>query len=327
MNNRKHQELLDFWEYSHGFDSEDGAISIDEDITFDEAQQELQIELEHFNELDLEQELHPIKDDDIQPEDEHPNKTMLKRELRAIALKRLEDGARTVSDFEEVVKEWDHLDANRERKERYHEIGRENIDSKKDVAPLAIVIPAPINHAYWRQLMKGDYIDIISNCPYEMHNSLSDEDYSKIIYELKEDHKELIYFLYLRDFTTSQLAALRNQSDRNIRGVRSTILGQIEKKVLMILADRQCEDFLLSNSNLTNDSFTNGNFTIEELDFLTRHEEEIPATMEKLDKEKLALLKEIGVVVRRIAREREKRAKEEAKKRKKNNRKNRKKEV
>lgn len=327
MNIRKHQELLDFWEYSHGFDSEDGAISIDEDITFDEAQQELQIELEHFNELDLEQELHPIKDDDIQPEDEHPNKTMLKRELRAIALKRLEDGARTVSDFEEVVKEWDHLDANRERKERYHEIGRENIDSKKDVAPLAIVIPAPINHAYWRQLMKGDYIDIISNCPYEMHNSLSDEDYSKIIYELKEDHKELIYFLYLRDFTTSQLAALRNQSDRNIRGVRSTILGQIEKKVLMILADRQCEDFLLSNGNLTNDSFTNGNFTIEELDFLTRHEEEIPATMEKLDKEKLALLKEIGVVVRRIAREREKRAKEEAKKRKKNNRKNRKKEV
>ena len=322
MNNRKHQELLDFWEYSHGFDSEDGAVSIDEDVTFETTQQELQIELEHFNEMDLEQELHPIKDDDIQPEDEHPNKTMLKKELRAIALKRLEDGARTVTDFEEVIKEWDHLDANRERKERYHEIGRENIDSQKDVAPLAIVIPAPINHAYWRQLMKGDYIDIISNCPYEMHNSLSDEDYSKIIYELKDDHKELIYFLYLRDFTTSQLAALRNQSDRNIRGVRSTILGQIEKKVLMILVDRQGEDFPFTNGN-----FTNSNFTMEELGFLARHEEEIPATIEKLDKEKLALLKEIGLVVRRIAREQEKLAKEEAKKHKKNNREKRKKEV
>ena len=312
MNIRKHQELMDFWEYSHNFDSEDGAVSIDEDITFEASQQELQIELEHFNEMDLEQELHPIKDDDIQSEDEHPNKTMLKRELRAIALKRLEDGARTVSDFEEVIKEWDLLDSNRERKERYHEIGRENLDSRKDVAPLAIVIPAPINHAYWRQLMKGDYIDIISNCPFEMHNSLSDEDYSKIIYDLKDDHKELIYFLYLRDFTTSHLAALRNQSDRNIRGVRSTILGQLEKKVLMILVDRQDEDFP---------------FTIEELDFLSRHEEEIPATMEKLDKEKLALLKEIGVVVRKITREQEKRAKEEAKKQKKNNRMNRKKEV
>lgn len=312
MNIRKHQELLDFWEYSHGFDSEDGTVPIDEDVTFEATRQELQIELEHFDEMELELELHPIKDDDIQPEDEHPNKTMLKRELRAIALKRLEDGARTVSDFEEVIKEWDHLDSNRERKERYHEIGRENLDSKKDVAPLAIIIPAPINHAYWRQLMKGDFIDIISNCPYEMHNSLSDEDYSKIIYDLKDDHKELLYFLYLRDFTTNQLAALRNQSDRNIRGVRSTILGQIEKKVLMILVDRQIEAFP---------------FTMEELDFLTRHEEEIPATIEKLDKEKLVLLKEIGVVVRRIAREQEKLAKAEAKKRKKNNRTNRKKEV
>ena len=312
MNIRKHQELLDFWEYSHGFDSEDGTVPIDEDVTFEATRQELQIELEHFDEMELEQELHPIKDDDFQPEDEHPNKTMLKRELRAIALKRLEDGARTVSDFEEVIKEWDHLDSNRERKERYHEIGRENIDSKKDVAPLAIVIPTPINHAYWRQLMKGDFIDIISNCPYEMHNSLSDEDYSKIIYDLKDDHKELLYFLYLRDFTTNQLAALRNQSDRNIRGVRSTILGQIEKKVLMILVDRQIEAFP---------------FTMEELDFLTRHEEEILATIEKLDKEKLVLLKEIGVVVRRIAREQEKLAKAEAKKRKKNNRTNRKKEV
>ena len=312
MNIRKHQELLDFWEYSHGFDSEDGTVPIDENVTFEATRQELQIELEHFEEMELEQELNPIKDDDFQPEDEHPNKTMLKRELRAIALKRLEDGARTVSDFEEVIKEWDHLDSNRERKERYHEIGRENIDSKKDVAPLAIVIPTPINHAYWRQLMKGDFIDIISNCPYEMHNSLSDEDYSKIIYDLKDDHKELLYFLYLRDFTTNQLAALRNQSDRNIRGVRSTILGQIEKKVLMILVDRQIEAF---------------HFTMEELDFLTRHEEEIPATIEKLDKEKLVLLKEIGVVVRRIAREQEKLAKAEAKKRKKNNRTNRKKEV
>ncbi|MBQ8261487.1 MAG: hypothetical protein IJZ00_04295 [Lachnospiraceae bacterium] len=312
MNIRKHQELMDFWEYSHGFDSEDGTVPIDEDVTFEATRQELQIELEHFDEMELELELHPIKDDDIQPEDEHPNKTILKRELRAIALKRLEDGARTVSDFEEVIKEWDHLDSNRERKERYHEIGRENLDSKKDVAPLAIVIPAPINHAYWRQLMKGDFIDIISNCPYEMYNSLSDEDYSKIIYDLKDDHKELIYFLYLRDFTTNQLAALRNQSDRNIRGVRTTILGQIEKKVLMILVDRQGENFP---------------FTMEELDFLTKHEEKIPATMKKLDNEKLALLKEIGVVVRKITREQEKQAKEEAKKRKKNNRAKCKKEV
>ena len=228
MNHTKQQELLDFWEYEHGFDNEDGAVSIDEDITFEATQQEFQNELENRNEIELEQELHPIKDDDIQPEDEHPDRTLLKRDIRAIALKRMEDAARSVSDFEEVVKQWDHLDDNRERKERYHEIGRENIDSKKDVAPLAIIIPAPINYSYWRQLMKGDFIDIIFSCPFEMHESLTDEDYSKIIYELKDEHKELLYFLYIRDYSTQRLAAMRNQSDRNIRGVRSTVLGQIE---------------------------------------------------------------------------------------------------
>lgn len=297
MNIRKQQELQDFWEYEHSFDAEDGAVSIDEDITFEEAQHQLQLELEYINEVELEQELHPFQDDDIQPEDEHPHKTMLKRDIRAQALKRLEDGARTVSDFEEVISQWDHLDANRERKERHHEVGRENLDSKKDLAPLAIVIPAPIDYAYWRQHMKGDFIAIISNCPYEMHECLEDEDYSRIIRDLKEDHKEVVYFLFLRDYTTLQLAALRNQSDRNIRGVRSTILGQIEKKVLMILADRQIEDL---------------SFTREEMDFLARHEAEIPATLEKLDKEKLALLKEIGVTVRKITREQEKVTKEKA---------------
>ena len=140
-----------------------------------------------------------------------------------------------------------------------------------------------------------------------MHNSLSDEDYSKIIYDLKDDHKELIYFLYLRDFTANHLAALRNQSDRNIRGVRSTVLGQIEKKVLLVLADRQGQDFP---------------FTGEERDFLSRHAKDLPAALEKLDKEKLALLKKIGVMARKIAREQAKLEQEQEKIIKKNNNKN-----
>ena len=60
MNIRKQQELQDFWEYEHSFDAEDGAVSIDEDIIFEEAQHQLQLELEYINEIELEQELHPF---------------------------------------------------------------------------------------------------------------------------------------------------------------------------------------------------------------------------------------------------------------------------
>ena len=48
----------------------------------------------------------------------------LKRELEREALSRLEDAARTEEDFQNVITWWNRLDANRERKERYHEIGR-----------------------------------------------------------------------------------------------------------------------------------------------------------------------------------------------------------
>lgn len=49
---------------------------------------------------------------------------MLHRESRALAIRRIEESARTEEDFREVVKWWDKLDSNRERKERDHEIGR-----------------------------------------------------------------------------------------------------------------------------------------------------------------------------------------------------------
>jgi hypothetical protein len=45
---------------------------------------------------------------------EHPDRTLLKRDIQAIALKRMEDAARSISDFEEMIRQWDHLDDNRE---------------------------------------------------------------------------------------------------------------------------------------------------------------------------------------------------------------------
>ncbi len=49
---------------------------------------------------------------------------MLHREARALAIRRIEESARTEADFENVLYWWDKLDANRERKERDHETGR-----------------------------------------------------------------------------------------------------------------------------------------------------------------------------------------------------------
>ena len=70
----------------------------------------------------------PIEDDSDDTGDEQPARKLLKRELRAQALARLEDAARTAKDFENVIAWWGKLDANRQRKERYHELYRSGDD-------------------------------------------------------------------------------------------------------------------------------------------------------------------------------------------------------
>ena len=44
-----------------------------------------------------------------------------------------------------------------------------------------------------------------------------------MVEELSEEHKEVLYFLSLRLYSTTRLAAVRGQSDRNIRKLRKTI--------------------------------------------------------------------------------------------------------
>ena len=82
---------------------------------------------EHTLELEseLEQDEHP-RDYNAELEDEEEeaaptSEKRLKREIRAEALRRLEEAARTESDFLTVVDEWNKLDRNRERRERDHE--------------------------------------------------------------------------------------------------------------------------------------------------------------------------------------------------------------
>ena len=74
-----------------------------------------------IEELEADAAEHPFEDG---TDEEEPERKKLKRELRAEALARLEDSARTQREFENVIAWWDRLDANRERRERYHELSR-----------------------------------------------------------------------------------------------------------------------------------------------------------------------------------------------------------
>jgi len=172
---------------------------------------------------------------------ESPEKKQLKRDLEREALARLESAARTVPEWNNVVAWWDRLDANRERRERYHEISRSGDDLPLDYGAEedGLRFPSSMNHVLYRQMQKGDFLDVIFDCPYEIHELVTEEYMSKTLCELSDDHKEILYYSAVRLYSSVKIAELRGQSDRNIRKVRNTMLKKIYKKILPYLKERE----------------------------------------------------------------------------------------
>ena len=218
-------------------DSSDGAP---EDETLEEAlAEERTLELES----ELEQDEHP-RDYNAELEDEEEeaaptSEKRLKREIRAEALRRLEEAARTESDFLTVVDEWNKLDRNRERRERDHENLRGDVPLEFQAVPEPRIAPLWMNAPDYRQLCSGFFLDILFDCPYEMHELMSNKFISNMIRNLSEEHKEVLFYLSLRLYSTTRLAALRGQSDRNIRKLRTTIRKKLQGSFYQHLLEKQ----------------------------------------------------------------------------------------
>ena len=152
---------------------------------------------------------------------------MLHREARALAIRRIEESARTEEDFKEVIQWWNRLDANRERKERDHETGRSTVPLEWDAGEFYVSDKPSYDMILRRLLLAGDFLDFIFDHPETIHELVTDTDLSKILKELKPHLKNMLYYLFLRDYSTSEYAESIGQTDRNIRGIRETALKKI----------------------------------------------------------------------------------------------------
>ena len=192
---------------------------------------------EHQAELEVQ-----LEQDEQPPQiDEPPETKKLKRDLQREALARLENAARTTDDFKKVIAWWNRLDSNRERKERYHEISRSGLDIPLDYGAKldGEIIPYDVNDVLIKQIRKGDYIDAIFHCPFELNELVTDGDLSKILDKLSDDHREIIFNTIVRNMSTKALGDVRGQTDRNIRKVRATAIKKIHKSLLRVLQSRK----------------------------------------------------------------------------------------
>jgi hypothetical protein len=245
----------------------------------------------------------------------------LKRQARDDFLRRMENAARTVDEFQDIVDMYDKLDANRERRERYHEIGmseyniqysgsglvfaeiessefasdtaqedlrddglshmqskKENGDApseadsdetddddtnnegtheekqkkryqKKESSKNysytdGAVIPSPIRHPYWRELMRGDFISYIFDNALEVWQIFDDWQMG-ILYrdKLTAKQKESLFLSAVRLATTEQIAYYTEKSDRAVRKLIAAALENI-RKPLAAMIQKQLDDEL-----------------------------------------------------------------------------------
>ncbi len=101
---------------------------------------------------------------------------MLHREARALALRRIEESARTENDFQKAIEWWDTLDENRERRERDHEIGRSTVPLEWDADELYLSDRPSYDMVLKTLLLAGDFLDLIFDSPETIHELVTDAD-------------------------------------------------------------------------------------------------------------------------------------------------------
>ena len=163
----------------------------------------------------------------------------LLEQLDEVSVERRTQVAETAAEYEALIKEMDRLDRNRERRERYHEILMEEYIPAGSEIYSGRIFPAHLDSVESKLILRGMFLDILFNCPYEMHQLTANPFISRMVQQLSDLHKETLYFLSLQLYTTSRLATLRDQSDRNIRKLRDNYTKKMQQQLYSHLCKKK----------------------------------------------------------------------------------------
>ena len=155
--------------------------------------------------------------------------------VREEALRRLELSARTMSEFQELVDWYDREEESRMRRERRYETLRGDVPLESGAIPGGHILPHSMSQPTFRQICRGEFDDYLNTCLFMMHDLTERAHLREIVMNLKLDHKELLFFLGIRLYSTQKLAELRGQTERNIRKVRDTVQRRIHRKLYAAL--------------------------------------------------------------------------------------------
>lgn len=170
-------------------------------------------------------------------EDNNMGRKQLVRDIKKAALARMEDSARTVDDYENVIKQWNHLDENRERRERAHEVKRNEETIRLGYSD-GLIFPIPFLHPAWRGAINGDFLSLIYDNPNEMWELVEDRDVAILLKNLTNKQKEVVFLSVVRFCSPQQVACYQDITDRAVRKLLTVALGNIRNKLAPIIQEQ-----------------------------------------------------------------------------------------
>jgi len=175
---------------------------------------------------------------------------MLQKEARAVAVSRIENSARTITDYDEVTILWDCLGKIESWRLAKAEPFRTELLTEGEFYKSNAIIPSLIKHEWWRELLHGKFLDVIFDCPHEIHELTSSVPVYDMVNPLEEKQKEILYYLAIRQWTPQRLAVMRGQTDRNIRKVYAKMIGDIQDKLFERLYQRYIQYWSLTTTQV-----------------------------------------------------------------------------
>ena len=138
-------------------------------------------------------------------------KRILVREVKKLALTRMEEAARTENDFIAVMKKWNTIEETAARKQR-----RYGFYTTLDLID-------------WlsKQERWFKFLDIIFCNPEEMHVLVADYDISKLIERLRHKPKEILFLTAICLQKPKQIAEFKGQTDKAVRKLRNITLDNL----------------------------------------------------------------------------------------------------
>jgi DNA-directed RNA polymerase specialized sigma24 family protein len=148
------------------------------------------------------------------------------RDVRREEMIRIEEAARSEEDFDSVIKDWDKLDANRERRERYHEQSLTSEMFDWDI--------------FYRQVRNDkDIINGLSTCICQMHVLADDHDLSRLINKATNKQKSVFFSRVIVGCPTRKISDCYGMTDRNVRKLLDLMLDNIRTEFHAVLENRR----------------------------------------------------------------------------------------